>query len=345
LKVLTINVWSGLDYNGTFKMGEYESRQVRESRFRSLVAQIEQLSPDIIFVQEANPVGKYAAKLASSLSMDEIHQVVNAGFKVGSLGIPSNMSEGIAILVKPELSLQKTGTWKLSGPKGVHSDLLSVHFSEVVLALACRIETEGQEIVLVNVHLVAAPRIPVDMTTLLDDLSSRGELTKAGQKEGIDQWHRREEGRMEEVKKLTMKLKSACSGVPCIVAGDFNAEPGSAEIDLFVEQSGFIDVLGSGEVTEGGSILFTWDVDRNANTSVSASTRDARGNVRKGFDYIAAVAGERNRRLDYIFLGESFSRTDVLQSKIVLDERVEGVQSSDHFGVFAEIDMADTGSR
>ena len=346
MKVLTINVWSGLDYNGTFKMGEYESRQVRESRFSSLVAQVEQLSPDVIFVQEANPVGKYAAKLASSLSMDEIHQVVNAGFKVGSLGIPSNMSEGIAILVKPELSLQKTGTWKLSGPKGVHSDLLSVHFSEVVLALACRIETEGQEIVLVNVHLVAAPRIPVDMTTLLDDLSSKGELTKAGQKEGIDQWHRREEGRMEEVKKLTMKLESACSGVPCIVAGDFNAEPGSAEIRFFEEQCGFIDVLGGfGDSPENDGAPFTWDVDRNANTSVSASTRDARGNVRKGFDYIAAVVGDRNRRLDYIFLGKGFSRKDVLHSEVVLDEKVEGVQPSDHFGVFAEIGLPDLEGR
>ena len=91
LKVLTINAWSGLDYNGTLKMGEYESRKAREARFSSLVAQARQLSPDVIFVQEANPVGKYTSRLASSLSMNEIHQVVNAGFKVGSLGIPFNL--------------------------------------------------------------------------------------------------------------------------------------------------------------------------------------------------------------------------------------------------------------
>ena len=33
LKVVTINVWSGLDYIGNFKMGEYESQAVREQRY------------------------------------------------------------------------------------------------------------------------------------------------------------------------------------------------------------------------------------------------------------------------------------------------------------------------
>ena len=30
LRVLTINVWSGLDYKGSLKMGEYQDRQTRE---------------------------------------------------------------------------------------------------------------------------------------------------------------------------------------------------------------------------------------------------------------------------------------------------------------------------
>jgi hypothetical protein len=74
LKVLTINVWSGLDYIGIFKAGDYETPDRREARFRSLVAQAKELSPDVIFVQEANPVDRYAVKLASALGMDEVHQ-------------------------------------------------------------------------------------------------------------------------------------------------------------------------------------------------------------------------------------------------------------------------------
>jgi radical SAM superfamily enzyme YgiQ (UPF0313 family) len=52
LKILTFNVWSGLDYNGICKVGEYESELRRENRFNSLVAQIRSLDPDIIFLQE-----------------------------------------------------------------------------------------------------------------------------------------------------------------------------------------------------------------------------------------------------------------------------------------------------
>ena len=95
LKVLTINVWSGLDYTGTIRVGEYESAETRRARFLSLVTQVKELSPDVIFVQEANPVARYAAKLASALSMDEIHQLVNGGIKIGGLGIPVNLDEGL----------------------------------------------------------------------------------------------------------------------------------------------------------------------------------------------------------------------------------------------------------
>lgn len=89
LRVLTVNVWSGLDYSGFFRMGEYETKRRREARFRSLLAQVERLSPDVILVQEANPVGRYTARLAAALSMDEVHQVVNGGLKVGPFGFPA----------------------------------------------------------------------------------------------------------------------------------------------------------------------------------------------------------------------------------------------------------------
>ena len=59
LRLMTINVWSGLDYKGTLSMGEYESGDVREKRFRALAAEIRRLSPDIIGIYEANPLPDY----------------------------------------------------------------------------------------------------------------------------------------------------------------------------------------------------------------------------------------------------------------------------------------------
>ncbi len=37
LTLVTINVWSGLDYRGVVRMGEYESRPVRLARYHLLL--------------------------------------------------------------------------------------------------------------------------------------------------------------------------------------------------------------------------------------------------------------------------------------------------------------------
>jgi hypothetical protein len=81
LRVLTINAWSGLDYQGTARFGEYEPAERREQRFAVLVDQIKALTPDVVFLQEANPVSRYAARLARMLGYSEIHQVENGGIK------------------------------------------------------------------------------------------------------------------------------------------------------------------------------------------------------------------------------------------------------------------------
>jgi hypothetical protein len=54
----------------------------------------------IVFVQEANPVAGYARRLADALGFTQIHQVVNGGIKVGSVGLPTNLKEGVAILAR-----------------------------------------------------------------------------------------------------------------------------------------------------------------------------------------------------------------------------------------------------
>jgi hypothetical protein len=40
LRILTVNVWTGLDYIGIFRMGEYEPRERRDARFLALVTQL-----------------------------------------------------------------------------------------------------------------------------------------------------------------------------------------------------------------------------------------------------------------------------------------------------------------
>ncbi len=73
LKVLDINVWSGLDYIGTLTMGEYESAAVREKRFQALVQQIKVMESRVVMkniidgVHASDHYGIYSELLINSL--------------------------------------------------------------------------------------------------------------------------------------------------------------------------------------------------------------------------------------------------------------------------------------
>lgn len=336
LKILTVNVWSGLDYRGIIRMGEYEPRERREARFQALVTQLRQLSPDVIFVQEANPLPRYAARLASALSMEEIHQVVNGGIKAGNVGFPVNLKEGLVILARADLSLEKEAAWKLWGSAGVHSDLLSFQFGEAIIALVGKIKLAEQPLYLVNVHLAAAPRIPDDAESFRKTLPADVEMDEAEFNSALKVWQRRDRRRKVEVEDLLRRIEKLPPGVPVIVGGDFNAAPQSPEMVLFAGKSPLVDVLATGDVSRTPA-SFTWDTTLNGNTAFTVKIRDARGRVREGFDLLAALASNYRCRLDYIFLSEELAQAGILDRRIVLKESVLGVQASDHFAVMVEI--------
>ncbi len=157
LRLLTINVWSGLDYKGSLRFGAYEPRQARQARYRSLLAQVRELDPDVIFMQEVNPAAGFSARLARDLGFSRCHQVCIGGIKFGPVGIPANCKEGNAILARKSLRLQKVEDWKLSGSFGLFGDALTIHFNQAIFALLARIYVDDRPIHLVNVHLVAVP--------------------------------------------------------------------------------------------------------------------------------------------------------------------------------------------
>ncbi len=103
--------------------------------------------------------------------------------------------------------------------------------------------------------------------------------------------------------------------LPPILAGDFNAEPASDEIrGLTGRRARWIDAWSA--AGDGGP-GHTW-ASRNP---------------------YARLAGERDRRIDYIFVGPpgADGRGRVASCRVVCDESRQGVFASDHFGVYAEL--------
>lgn len=119
-------------------------------------------------------------------------------------------------------------------------------------------------------------------------------------------------------------LADPASPLPPILAGDFNADPDSAEIRYL---SGLQSIDGRStfyqdawRVAGGREPGFTWD-NRNSFT---------------------AQDHESDRRIDYVFVGfRKGGGAGVVEScRVVCDRSITGVFASDHFGVCADIRTA-----
>jgi endonuclease/exonuclease/phosphatase family metal-dependent hydrolase len=334
LRILTINVWSGLDYKGVIRMGEYETAERRKLRFQALLSQIQEINPDVIFVQEANPVAKYSARLADSLGFDKVHQVCLAGIKFGPLGIPTNFKEGMAILARPTLHLRNKDVWKLSGSFGVYGDAITIHFDESIFLLVGKINVQDTPVYLVNVHLASSPPEDTQLASKFESLVEENKLSKEEYQEGIKTWESRVQRRTKEMEKLLKLVSKLPADSPVIVAGDFNDIPNSRPIQL-IQSSGFFDVYLLGRSNR----LFSWDPGDNENISFSSRKTDSKGSPLHGYFLLDAIGSEIQKRIDYIFLNRHFQPECVKNCRIVLDESRNGVKPSDHYGMFAEINL------
>ena len=309
VKILTINVWSGLDYRGTFSFGEYENDETRDKRFDVLVKQIKQYDPDIIFTQESNPVNKFASKLADELDYDEIHQVCNAGIKFGPVGIPTNFKEGLVILARKNLQLEEHNVEKLTGSIGIYGDLLTIHFDESHFYLAGKIKVNDIPIYLINAHLGAEP--PYDSV-------------------GVQK-------RKNEVESI-LNYITELNQHPVILGGDFNAAPESEEIKNISRSELLFDTFSKNYSKK----TFTWDPLQNSNIIFSANHFDACGEKLSDEEIKSADYDNTPRRIDYIFVNHKFSADDVLYTDIVLNSPFDSIYASDHFGLLTNISLDNT---
>jgi endonuclease/exonuclease/phosphatase family metal-dependent hydrolase len=111
--------------------------------------------------------------------------------------------------------------------------------------------------------------------------------------------------------------------LPLVLCGDFNARPDATEIRFLtglhaldgksIHLQDAFDVAGSGPG-------FTYDGDKNPH---------------------AAPMNEPPRRIDYLFLRgpDEWHRGRVRAARVVLDEVRGDVAASDHFGVYAELEL------
>lgn len=337
LRIATVNLWSGLDYVGVTSMGEWETPARRGERFALLVQELRRVDPDIVVVQEASPIVHLASALADSLGYDEIHQVVNAGLKIGSLGMPSNLKEGVAIVARRSLRLVEARTWKLSGSIGIHGDLLTIHPDESVFALAALVRIGDHPIHIVNVHLSATPPDDDSLRRALQRERDAGAITPIEMNDGLSALVRTEGRRREEIARLISHLEELDSRIPVVIAGDFNTTIESRELAPLIDSLQYRSALDS--ITAARP---TWDPAANTNVAYSARLTDAATKRLAADGLVSAIYDRRARAIDHILMSPHFGAAASAGSDLFLDDPARDaagapLHASDHYGVLTDI--------
>ncbi|MFQ5824949.1 MAG: endonuclease/exonuclease/phosphatase family protein [bacterium] len=338
LGILDINVWSGLDYEGILTMGEYETDEVREKRYQALIIQIKSLRPDIIGVHEANKLPDYAKRLARDLQYDVFYHVGIGGVRLGPVGLPWNLREGDAILTKKDLNAEFVGRQQLSG--GHVGNFFTFHFSDATQILAVRVFNQGKPLYIFATHWHASlPDTPELLQKArewqeIGDVSDdeyKNVLTKI--KEGVN-W------RMLESEKTTRFIKKTAGNQPFILMGDFNATADSREIRNLLQFS-MVDVF---QISNPNLSGFTWNPESNLNYKIHylKTQRDQKGTLDL-YSKLKQFHRASPKRIDYIFLGPdsllTSQKISIKSSRVVLDEIINDLHASDHYGIYAEIEF------
>ncbi|MBN1534368.1 MAG: endonuclease/exonuclease/phosphatase family protein [Spirochaetes bacterium] len=333
IRIVSYNVWHGIDGNGTLRMGEYESQKARSARFRHLVSGLKALRPDVLGIQEANRLPSFAERLACQLGYGTVWKIGNSGVRVFGLGIPVNFSEGIAVLARKGYGVEYLGARRLSGG-GIQRDYLSAHLSEVRNAMAARVSIDGKPLIVFNTHTHFCLIMNADTKRKLAGMiakdgnmrTKRAEIMKELE-ESNQRTERDIDGLVSFVRETTRKYNH-----PYIILGDFNTTLESRALQRMVAQLRLLDPYGIRNPAGEG---YTWDPRINSNTKYDGSPYWADGRTpREGADRLEAEFDRTvPRRIDFIFLSRHFSPAMIKSAGLVFTEPVQGQFVSDHFGV------------
>ena len=158
LTVLTYNILHGLEVRG-WSVG-LESEEEQRTRFNVQARQLALAQPDVMLLQEVNPLPEKAEAFAGALKAfgseyTEVHQADACGIRLFGLRLIPGLNNGMAVLVKAPLCVRKVAGLKLSGGIGGCGDLFGLQFGELRYALIAEIDnpTTGNKFLAVSLHL------------------------------------------------------------------------------------------------------------------------------------------------------------------------------------------------
>jgi len=325
VRILTINAWTGLDYKGFLKMGRYEDNT--EARYGLLVSGIRRLDPDIIAVQEANPLPEFANRISSDLGYEAAYHVSNGGFRFGPAGFPVNLRQGEMVLIKKPWTLVDLGVRQLSG-WGISTNWLCMQFGEIRKATLARVVVNGKPLYIYGVHLHAGLFNGPALDWALGRIKSESPADKVGEEVECAQIdisrRRREVAALREFIEETLP-----KGAPAILLGDFNTDTESGDLDPLTSDGFWVDSYRVvNPPMNPDDKVYTWDPEQNPNFHSAGPGRYC--------DLLCSYQESRPLRLDFIFISRDIPPERVTASRVVF-KPIGRAAPSDHYGVLTTL--------
>jgi len=158
--VVTWNAWHGLN-TGEFWVTPAVSPEESRARLQHQVAQLAVERPDVVFLQEVNPLPERALAYveglkAQGLAYRQVHQVDACEIRRrGGPGLIPVLNNGLVILAKEKLQSEKLDGLKLSGDLGQCESRSGYQLEELRYGLIAEIMLPGttMKYLVVSVHL------------------------------------------------------------------------------------------------------------------------------------------------------------------------------------------------
>jgi len=346
-KVLTWNVWHGLA-TGEWWASLAESPEQDEARLHLQVRQIAEHDPDVVLLQEVNPLPARAeayirALKEQGLNYTEIHQVDNCGIRLSrKRALLSDLNNGLAILAKEGLQLNKIAGLKLSGDLGRCTSTSGGQLEELRYGLIGEITIPSTSVkyLVATTHLHSGFEAGEAFLGRMAEFHAQEKFTRfPWLKWEIEKARLRRIGEINTLLRELYKLNRPSTYAGMVVGGDFNCEEGFPECQD-VRMLRFADTY---TLAASKDELFTADPIRNRRINPDQSPEIPKSLFKEisgeppGIqqDILAAYRAEttRPRRIDYIFVTSFFPDHCLHQELFGFTPNAEGLPASDHYGV------------
>jgi len=343
-KVITYNAWHGLD-TGEFWVTATETPEQSKARLEFQVAQISTAHPDIVLLQEVNPlparVERYVKALSDhGLDYDAVHQVDACGIRLrGETALIPGLNNGLVILALRELKLRKLVGLKLSGDLGKCDSASGVQFEELRYAVVgdITIPESGQHYLLASTHLHSGIEAGAAFLETLERAYNRGLLPRFPEfRWEVAQDRLRRIGELDRLTRTlrTFRREGAYAGFA--IGGDLNFESDFPEY----EEATLLRLVDAHEPATRDEELYTADPQRNSLIHVEEESAFP-GPLLRVFNELPQELGiqaravylteaRRPRRIDYLWMESFFPGYCVKQELFGTETNEKGRPASDH---------------